>query len=375
MEEGCFSKDDPLIDFENLSSLEDFSYDSSIQEEEEEEELQSPLEYAQMLESIHERLKEMYKSFPPFPNTNELAQISFLVLYSAQFVILYDLLDGKQSKPSAQDTQEQLYEKATFIHLRSLQERFFYICRELAAEFYVNLERVIRERGGDDHPLLDALEYLNEHVEMHSRRTKTDPTSQRNPKDFEKGHKPVINIVDGSEYQAKPAKVVEVVDQQVITEKKAYNRDDCCNWRWLTLHPLPSDQDYRKIDPMEGDEGHRIMVQVEQIQGNFECEEPLGFIVSCQWDKLLRLLHTMLHMEEYFVTYMTGAVKDEEYEAMKDMPWQDAWLLLTGKQFHNKPVEKYSREKHKVPMVVSRVAEFRDLMREAVQIISTLTDC
>ncbi len=351
---------------------EEESYSSSLLEEDEEEEVVSPLEYVQMLESVNERLKEIYKTFPPFPNTNEVGQIAFLVLYAAQYHVLYYSLGGRQAKPTQEDTPEELYEKATFIHLRSLSDRLFRICHELSAQFYVTLEGLITLKGGEDHPLLAALENLNEHVELHTRRTKTDPTSQRNPRDLKNGLRPVINVVTGEEYKATPSKVIDVVDDHVVTEKKAYNRDDCSNWRWLTLHPLPSDSNYRNINPMEGDEAHRMMVQVDQIEGRYECEEPFGFVVTSQWDKLLRLLHTMLHVEEYFANYIVGAVKDEDWDEIDGLPWAEAWKYLVGKEYADKPVEKFSREKKKVPMLVSRIAEMRDLMRESVLIISNL---
>ena len=349
---------------------EELSYSSSINEE---EQIVSPHEYVKMLESINDRLKVMYKSFPPMPSTNEIAQISFMVLYTAQYVILYQSLGGHQSKPSKDDTDEELFEKATFIHLRSIEEQFFRICRTLSVDFYVLLETLITRQGGDNHPLLHALEMIENHTEMHSRRLKSDPSSQRHPKDFENGHRPALNIVTGEEYVASATEVVDVVDSHVITEKRSYNRDDCCNWRWITFHPLPSDSDYRNIDPLEGDENHRLNVHVEEIQGKSDCPEVTGFIVGTQWDKMLRLLHTMLHMEDYFCHYILGALKDSEQEQIVDMPWAEAWEHLVGRDYANKPVEKFSREKKKVPMLVSRIAEFRDLMKEAIHIISGLT--
>lgn len=386
MDEGLQLFDqDPMWNAKNLSPVREdeismFLGTEPISEEEgelsssvEEEEAVSPHEYVRMLESVNDRLKIMYKSFPPMPNTNEIAQISFMVLYTAQYTILYQSLGGVQAKPCKDDSDEEMLEKATFIHLRSIEEQFFRICKTLSVDFYVLLETLITRQGGDDHPLLHALEMVENYTEMHSRRLKSDPTSQRHPKDFEHGYRPALNIVTGEEYVATPTEIVDVQESHVITEKKSYNRDDCCNWRWITFHPLPSDADYRNIDPLEGDEVHRLNVQVEEIQGTSECPEVTGFIVGTQWDKMLRLLHTMLHMEDYFCHYILGALKDSEQEQIVGMKWADAWELLVGQEYAKKPVEKFSREKKKVPMLVSRIAEFRDLMKEAIQIISGLT--
>lgn len=338
------------------------SYDSSIEEEEDDGvELYTKV---QEVTQVHERLKPFYESFDPEP-TDYKQRISYYLYYSALYVIfIYTRPDI--ARPEVTDSDEELKEKAFGIHYFSIFNKFMDLMTNLSIDFYASLEKYIRKHSGADHPLLAFMQVMNNHKEMHSRRLKGVPDSQRSKED----NGVVYNIVTGQEYQydlwkeARTKKIRE--DEYDETEQHNQNK-----WRWLIINPLPSDVDYQSIDPMEGDAEYRLNVEVDYLQGEKHYEPPYGPIVTNDFDKLLRLLHTMLHWEDYLQSYILTTVTEEDYEFMTQVDWEQAWQHL-AKDHHDKPIDKLSREKKKMPAIVSRLAELRDLLKETLLIISDL---
>ena len=168
------------------------SYDSSIEEEDEGVELYTKV---QEVTQVHERLKPFYESFDPEP-TDYKQRISYYLYYSALYVIfIYTRPDI--ARPEVTDSDEELKEKAFGIHYFSIFNKFMDLMTNLSIDFYASLEKYIRKHSGADHPLLAFMQVMNNHKEMHSRRLKGVPDSQRSKED----NGVVYNSVTGQEYQ------------------------------------------------------------------------------------------------------------------------------------------------------------------------------
>jgi hypothetical protein len=92
-------------------------------------------------------------------------------------------------------------------------------------------------------------------------------------------------------------------------------------------------------------------------------------MVTNEWDKLLRLLHTMLHFESYLNNYMISSISTSQLNELERIErWDEIWHLLLGDEYHDKPIQKMSREKKTNPLLVSRLAELRDLLRTVIDL-------
>lgn len=318
------------------------SYDS-----EPEEEVMDAITFARSLETVHERMKPFYREFPPEPKDPQ-AILSYLLFYSCMHVI-YDNFNPEPQKPSMNDSDAQLREKTFGIHFLACYHKFCKIVRDLSTEFYVALERNLISRCGEEHPLTQLLPKFNEHAELHSRRLKGNPTGQKKRADGVV--LPFINIVNGIEY-----------DMENLEHRK---------WRWLIFNPLRTDMDQNAINYAEADDIERVQMDLDHIQGVESHEDPYGPIVTPEWNTLLCLLHTFLHIEDYLAVRILKPVLSMT-EDLSVMKWDQLWSAIVTPEYAKKSIEKYSREKKKTPEIVSRIAEFRDLFKEGLFIVNDM---
>ena len=108
---------------------------------------------------------------------------------------------------------------------------------------------------------------------------------------------------------------------------------------------------------------------MQKIRKEYGIPDPYSVIVTHEMDKLLRLLHTMLHIEDYIQTYIVSAIPRDEFKKMeKTSSWDDAWKVATTDEWANKSLDSFSREKKKTPIIISRLAEMRDLLKVVVHL-------
>ena len=327
---------------EEVSSLDEDELNSLLGSSDEEEIVLDIKSIGQ----LQTKMENFYQTFPLDPDEPQEKMV-FWMYYAILYSVFYILKNDTLSEPDPSDSDADLEEKATGIHMSSLFEKFVCLTEQLSVSLYKTIENAVIERNVD-HPILEFMEKINDHKELHSRRIKGDPTMQRTKMEIVKGNKPAYNIITD-----------ELFDPENIEHK---------DWKWLIINPLPSDEDYDAIDPAEGDDDHRVLIELQKLEKTYPCEEPYGVLVTNDWDKLLRLLHTLLHLEDYIQTYIVGAITSEEFDHIADMRWKDAWKYL-AKEHADKPVGKLSREKKKMPLIISRMAEMRDLLKDALRIV------
>lgn len=294
-------------------------------------------------ETISKSIQEA--PFPPVDSPDKAEELVNIFYYTAQFAIYYIKNNGNVHNADLSDlTDDEMREKAYFIHYLDKYQRVFkYLVQEIGDSVYNTVcDKLEAHVGSQDHVLSYFLEQMEFHKELHSRRVKTDPGGSRTRDD---------DIIDT--YNA------------VTGEKYNSQNPDHKVWRMLIINPLPSDEDYNAIDPAEGGRDHALAIEVEKHKGNYAIEEPFSIVVTPEWDKLLRSVHCILHIEEYLITYLAGSISNEQWDVIDaDMNWFDTWHYLVGEDFANVPIQKFSREKKKVPLLVSRMAELRDFLKE-----------
>lgn len=346
---------------DNLSSFSDDDYDEMIDsdhiEDEYGDESNSSGDAKQLVAvrdvvDLEKRLKKLYANFPQDPKKRD-ERLVFWLYHVVKFGIFYDIRCDELSEPNPNDTDEQLKEKAFGIHYFNIWEKFKEETEVLASDLFKKIYVTLTDEcgGSKNHPVVEFMNELVKHKELHSRGCKGNPTMQRTKKDITEGSKPVFNLITGEEYDE--------------------NNPEHATWRMLIINPLPSDEDYRQIDPKEGDDTHRLVVAVEELQNPevAKSHTPYAVYVTQHWDKLLRLLHTMLWLETYIYTRIVGVVTEDQYNHVKGMYWDDIWKAI-AKEHHAKPVGKLSREVKKMPPVISRIAEFRDLLKDVLDLLA-----
>ena len=311
-----------------------------------EDEINELLENYDDISDIQSTLEAIYNEFPPEPLIQEEKMLYYL-FYAAQYSIFYFLKDGKLSPPQATDSISVLREKAIGIHLYSIWNKFVDQIDLYGDQLIVKITEGIKKRQ-PKHPLLYFIDELCQHKELHSRRIKGNPALQRTRQEIQRVSNP-----------ATPAKNL-ITDELYDAKNPRHDQ-----WKWLIINPLPSDYDENVLDPEEGNLNHMI----SELNGHSKLKNPYCVIVTNEFDKLLRLLHTMLHFESYLNNYMIGSISSAQLSTIESMnSWDDIWHNLLGDDYHDKPIEKMSREKKTNPLLVSRLAELRDLLRTVMDL-------
>lgn len=287
-------------------------------------------------EHFREICKEIYSKVPLAPD-NPLDLLMYHYYYAVQFIIVYHKYNECPVPDFVNDTDADIRQKVYIHHLRSCYHSFIESINLLGN----NVLRLIRTKvsalpqGENRDTLLWFIDQLTIYTELHSRRVKSDPAASRTKTDEIQR---TFNMITGEEYD--------------------HGNEDHKSWRQLIINPLPSNFDRNAINPKEGGRTHEMALLVDKMNGKSDLRDPFFVVVTTEWDKLLRILHVLLHFEDYMHIYLVGCIDLDELE---NMPWQKAWVHLF-KEHAEVPIQKLSREKKKTPTIVSRTAELRDFI-------------
>lgn len=314
---------------------------SSENDDEEQEEI-NPEEHEEKMIAIR---NQFYESIPsePIEPTERLLHNLYL---SVQYLILYFKYDGSVDPINVRlDSPDDIYEKLYFDYTRSAFHGVFQpAIKEMGDDVYnLVFDKLEEYLKGQKHVLVYWMEQMEFFKEMHTRRLKTNPGVGRTKQDVISD---TYNAVTGEMYDSE--------------------NPDHKSWKILILNPLPSDFDYRVLDPAEGGPEYRTMIDIQKLKNQYPVPDAFSIVVTPEWEKIFRIVHSALHFVDYFHAYTVGCITDEEWETVEPMYWKDTWKTLVGEEFANVPIEKFSREKKKVPMLVSRMAELRDFLKEMI---------
>jgi len=316
-------------------------------------------EIAERHEYVRKLGQEFINNLPQRPNQDDFqSTILYLYFYSVQFVILFNKLNGVKPIPQLfDDTDEEIKEKAYFMHLNDCFIEITTIMDTIASTIYKNIkERVSDNLGGiaeyNEHPISFLMEQILMFRELHSRRAKLNPAVTRMKIDTIQN---TMNCITCEKYDA--------------------NNEDHKLWKMLIFNPLHSDYDNDVVDLSE---------QPYQIPP-FEVPKPFFMVVTSDWDKLIRILHICVHFQEYFFSYINECIKAREWETIENMSWAETWKFLT-KDYGNlektreptsdatlvenvvvTTVNEFSREKKQVPLLVFRISVLRDFLKVVIK--------
>lgn len=286
---------------------------------------------------------KVFSDLPGIPD-NYTERLLYYYYYAVQFAILYHKLDGqKPVLDIVNDSDDVIREKAYYMHLDNCYREFNSMVEILANNVLGSIKNKIKARSDSENAktLLYMLDQFVKFKELHTRRIKSDPAAPRTKVDST-ASKITYNLVTGERYN--------------------HENEDHKSWRMLVVNPLPSDYDINEIDPKEGGRTHALAIEAEKLKGNYHVPEPFYVVVTTEWDKLCRLVHVLVHFEEYMHSYLIGAF---DTTSIINMNWKDAWNYLF-KEHADVPIKNLSREKKKTPQIVSRTAELRDFLECAV---------
>lgn len=325
-------------------SSEDF-FDSELEELLKLDEITTPEEFLRRRKHVSEIGDALFRELPAPPDDYE-ERILYYFYYTVQFILLYTKLNGVKPVPDvANDSDDVIREKAYFIHLDHCYKQFNEIIQKMTTIIYNNIhERISKHLEHEkDHLLFKILKDIVIYKEMHSRRIKSDPSASRTKTT---NINRTYNLITDEEYDPK-------------------NKDHK-TWRMLIFNPLPSDFDYNAVDPNEGGREYALIIEVEKINKTYTVPDPFYIVVTTEWDKIFRLLHTLLHFDEYMHTYLIGCLTNEDFEQIEEFSeWKQVWEFVM-KEHWDVPIKNLSREKKKTPNFVSRIAELRDFLKAMV---------
>jgi hypothetical protein len=333
--------------FSSMSDSESFPSELESSDEEEEvtplTEQEQERRYTLALE-IGQQLLDTIPVEPEAP----VERMLYLFFYATQYVVMFTKFDGNM--PGVEymhDKPEVIREKSYYLHLKYMYLRFNETVKKCAQHMYDTvLSNLIARFKTDDHPLIYFVRQLHFFKELHSRRIKADPAASRTKTDV---IRKTFNVITNEEY-----------DPLNPNHK----------WHMLILNPLPSDYNPNLKDPKEGGVAHSLSIEVDKLKNQHFVPEPFFVAVTPNWDTTLRMMHTLLHFNDYMQMYLMGTVSLDTLKRTEHMTWRETWSFLF-KEFADVPIEKFSREKKKTPLIVSRTAELRDFLKEAVLLTET----
>lgn len=285
-------------------------------------------------------------TFPPCPE-DYTEKVIYYFYYSVQFLLFYMKLNGEKPIPDIiNDSDDIIREKIYFIIINDFHNEFLKIIENMKNDIYnlISNRLSIHLQYEKDHGLFQVLKSIVLFKELHSRRIKADPSASRTKNDIVQK---TFNIITQEEYDPK-------------------NKDHG-TWRMLIFNPLPSDFDNNAIDPNEGGREYALTLEAAKLQNTYKVPDPFYVVVTTEWDKIFRMLHTLIHFNEYMHMYIIGTIEPKEIDYIESLEkWEDVWKYAMKEHF-DVPIKNLSREKKKVPNFVSRVAELRDFLKSMVE--------
>ena len=325
-------------------------------------------------------IDQVESSMPPVPDET-IPKVLHWLYYSCM-CCLYYALKGEDFDwtPQLSDADDLIREKAFGLYFDRMFRIFMVFADDLDNNFYNMIsERIYAHLGRQTrHPIFTYMERLSLHKELHSRRVKADPCLPRTK------NEPVgasaINIVTQESYTSQhPRNHEQTNDDEVPTSSTPWRKTDKeiqelrnsnstnhrSSWKVLIINPLPSDTDENAVDPVERTQDQELLHAVDVVHKEKRDLDPYGVFVTDDWDKLLRTIHGVCHLQLYVQDRMCEAVTEDQLKEMQGMPWEQAWKYLAGKHAH-KTITELSGNKKALPPVIVNLMELRDFVQFVV---------
>lgn len=273
-------------------------------------------------------------------------RIAHLFFFTVQCLIInYLIPDGTEYNacPVPSDSDAVVRFKAFLMFTKDCHDKFIVLMSTIRDNILQYVESVIPTHAPRVH---NFLRLLAKHKELHSRRIKIDPAQTRTKND---------NI----------STTVNLITNEV------YNPDDDDHKSWMTLVFVPLDSDYNEdaIDAKEGGKEHALAIEVDKLLNKNHVPDPFFFVVTKEWDKIFRMVHSLNFFYDYLNVIIYGTIsaqQDAMLRRFKQEDWHGQWEYLVGEEFSNVSIKKFRNEKKSVPKLVSEMAEYRDYLRAIV---------
>ena len=320
-----------------------------------------------IISTMKDKLDRFISNYPKPPTSlsSKYHVLDFYLFYACKHILLTHVNDGPPLPPTSDDSDDMLEQKAFYIitrkHYNTLVRKFREYKRIIINGIINDIEE---QTNGQEHPIRDIIDTVIVHQEIHCRRMKTSPSKQRTKRDVGETRDVIYDPVTCTPCRFENTKNASR-DTNPISMK--YYRPPS-SMKWFIVNPLPSDFDSDVIDPMVGDDDHRIALDADRIQNNvdprYDVQDPYGFVLSEQWGELVGIIHNIVHFESYLESYLLASVDIQESN------WKKAWSTLAGK-YCDKPITKFARKVKETPIVVRKITEIRDFLRFTIEFSET----
>jgi hypothetical protein len=339
--------------------------DSSSEEEKEPEMTHEQIkEWHRWAVEIGEQEWEKYKKEPEISTDSRYGENDYtqkmyhLYYFAIQFVILHHKFNGNiPSVPQYKDSETTIREKSFYVFLNDCYLRFVHIVAEISSNVYTTFKERIQTHLGDqyeEHPISHILDCICKYKEMHSRRLKLDPATNKTKSDEVSS---TYNAITGELYN---------------NENKEHRI-----WRLIIFQPLPSDYDYKNKDPKESDDVAIANIKIDLMNGKYDIPEEFGYVVDNEWDRKLRVLHVLHHFKDYFYTFLVEGILEDQWNRIEHMNCQETVDFLFGKELpvtrHNNEtkyslwISRLDKKKKDAPILIYRIAVLRDILEAGIQ--------
>lgn len=277
------------------------------------------------------------------------------LLWYVKYLIFYRI-HGIIAKPTPGDSDETLAYKAEISHMYNQYNYFLEEIEKLYEAINAKIRDAIAKAArGTNSALIQVLDDVLAHKEVHVRRLKQSPSKVRTKMDVGKTQDAVCHAVTGE--------LCDFAKKQggkLVIEPSSL--------RWLIVYPQPSDYDEDAIDDNEGGEDHKRAKMAEFLMNRGTAgKEPFGFVVSPEWADQIMFLHNLRYFNEYTQIWINQPpMVSDMFSKLRTMSWKDAWIYLTG-AYANKSCSRFARNRHKVHTLVWRITELRDIVRTAIK--------
>ena len=384
-DELAFLKSHPTIQNQEISSLDEDDLKflgKAIQEEDHssfgdsslEQIASAPENIVRQIERMNATIDKIHREFPRVPEKEGDRLMHYL--YYAALCCLFSEIKGEDFDwtPQPHDSEELLTEKAIGMYLDEMYRCFIKIAEFMGDYVFTKMEGAVYKRFPKGHPILELMQLINDHKELHSRRIKADPCLPRTKAEIASGHQSAMNIVTQEVYsegceedlvvatpeeqaRSQPWKLTpEEIAKLPETAKKHHS-----SWKMLIISPLPSDGDENAVDPVYRSQEEEMLHNIDVIQQVGEDVESYGIMVTDDWDKLLRTLHGACHLHLYLHDRMVECITPTQRREMSTLPWKVAWKRIAG-PYANKRITELTGNKKAQPNVVVSLMELRDFV-------------
>lgn len=326
------------------------------------------------IEQMNEIINRVHREFPPVPKQEHERLMHYL--YYAALCCLFSDIKGPDFDwtPQANESEAIITEKAIGMYLDEMYRAFIKISEHMGDHLFEKIEAAVYKRFPDGHPVLDLMELINVHKELHSRRIKADPCLPRTKAEIAGGHQAAINIVTQEVYTDHPIEE-EIAPENLkrrtqpwkLTEEEIAKlpetaRKHHSSWKMLIISPLPSDTDENAVDPVYRSQEEEMLHNIDVIQNMETDVESYGIMVTDDWDKLLRTLHGACHFPLYLHDRMVDSITPKERSELTELPWKQVWKRLAG-PYANKRITELTGNKKSQPDVIVSLMELRDFVQ------------